>query len=294
MQRLCVWMLALYPQGWRARYEAEMRALLEARSLSIAVAIDLLRGALDAHLHPAPIVVTPSQRMRGTVAATLSCWIALVLVGAGFAKATEDFPFRAAARAHALLGDARTLVVILAVAGSAVVALAGLPLAYAVLRQAWRERTRTLVRAICAAVLAVCLFAGAVGGLALLTGHSHGGTLLDHLLFAAFGGFAVLLAVVCALAARAGLMTARLEGGQLVLGVRGAWLLARIMAALTIAVALYAVLLVLDDASLAASPNGPFNLSTTVVLGSQVVGMVLSSALAAVTTRRGCRALLGS
>jgi hypothetical protein len=43
----------LYPRAWRARYGEELDALLEAGSLGIRDRIDLLRGALDAHLHPA-------------------------------------------------------------------------------------------------------------------------------------------------------------------------------------------------------------------------------------------------
>jgi hypothetical protein len=45
--------VALYPRAWRARYGEELEALLEAGSLGLRDRIDLLRGALDAHLHPA-------------------------------------------------------------------------------------------------------------------------------------------------------------------------------------------------------------------------------------------------
>ena len=45
--------VALYPRAWRARYGDELEALLEAGSLGIRDRIDLVRGALDAHLHPA-------------------------------------------------------------------------------------------------------------------------------------------------------------------------------------------------------------------------------------------------
>jgi hypothetical protein len=45
--------VALYPRAWRARYGDELEALLEAGSIGLRDWIDLLRGALDAHLHPA-------------------------------------------------------------------------------------------------------------------------------------------------------------------------------------------------------------------------------------------------
>lgn len=45
--------LALYPKAWRERYGAELRAILEAERPGPRERLDLLRGALDAHLHPA-------------------------------------------------------------------------------------------------------------------------------------------------------------------------------------------------------------------------------------------------
>src|SRR5205814_1634473 len=46
------WMLHLYPRAWRDRYEDEVRALLEERGATAATLVDLLFGALDAHLDP--------------------------------------------------------------------------------------------------------------------------------------------------------------------------------------------------------------------------------------------------
>jgi len=45
-------LVRLYPRRWRDRYESEILALLDERPMSIADGIDLVRGALDAHLHP--------------------------------------------------------------------------------------------------------------------------------------------------------------------------------------------------------------------------------------------------
>ncbi len=293
IRRLALWAVGLYPRAWRARYEPELLALLGECRLSPARVVDLLRGAFDAHLSPQGLTSSPPQRMRGTIVATLGCWTALALLGAGFWQATEDGAFRIAGGAHALLGDAWLLVLVLAIVGAAVIALAGAPLAYTVMLQAWQERTPALRRAIMIAVLAVGGFAVATALLALFARGSQGPSLLGHALFVLWAGLAIVVAAVCALAARACLMRARLPAAQLVLGVAGAWLLARIMAVLTIAVGLYAMLLVLESPSLAASPNGPLNLPTTMVLGSQLVGMVLASTLAAVTTRRGVAALRG-
>jgi hypothetical protein len=45
-------LLSLYPRAWRERYEEEFIALLEARPPDVHDRIDIVRGALDARLHP--------------------------------------------------------------------------------------------------------------------------------------------------------------------------------------------------------------------------------------------------
>jgi hypothetical protein len=46
------WLLRLYPRRWRERYGDEFLALVEERGVSIGALLDVLRGALDARLHP--------------------------------------------------------------------------------------------------------------------------------------------------------------------------------------------------------------------------------------------------
>ena len=45
-------LLRLYPREWRERYGDELEALVGPGPLTLPVALDLLRGAVDAHLHP--------------------------------------------------------------------------------------------------------------------------------------------------------------------------------------------------------------------------------------------------
>jgi hypothetical protein len=45
-------LLGLYPRRWRQRYGAEITEILEHERLTAQFAIDLVRGAIDAHLHP--------------------------------------------------------------------------------------------------------------------------------------------------------------------------------------------------------------------------------------------------
>ncbi len=45
-------LVRLYPRAWRARHRDELLALLEAAPPGFADRLDLVRGAVDAHLHP--------------------------------------------------------------------------------------------------------------------------------------------------------------------------------------------------------------------------------------------------
>jgi hypothetical protein len=48
-----VQLIALYPRAWRERYGDELAAILAAEPPGLRARLDLVRGALDAHLHPA-------------------------------------------------------------------------------------------------------------------------------------------------------------------------------------------------------------------------------------------------
>lgn len=51
--RIVTWTLNFYPRRWRERYQEEMLAVLEQHAISLTTILDLLLGALDAHLDPA-------------------------------------------------------------------------------------------------------------------------------------------------------------------------------------------------------------------------------------------------
>lgn len=56
------WLVRLYPADWRARYGDEFLDLLESRPLNLRSAIDVVSGALDAHLDP-QIGPYPNRRL---------------------------------------------------------------------------------------------------------------------------------------------------------------------------------------------------------------------------------------
>jgi hypothetical protein len=46
------WLVWLYPARWRARYGDEFAAVLDSQRASVGLVLDLIGGAIDAHLHP--------------------------------------------------------------------------------------------------------------------------------------------------------------------------------------------------------------------------------------------------
>lgn len=65
-------LLALYPSGWRARYEPEVAWILAQEPLTLRGRLDLVRGAIDAHLHPdepSPLPIAAAIAAGGLLAA---------------------------------------------------------------------------------------------------------------------------------------------------------------------------------------------------------------------------------
>jgi drug/metabolite transporter (DMT)-like permease len=46
------WLLRLYPMRWRERYGEEFGAVLASQRASVGLVVDVIGGAIDAHLHP--------------------------------------------------------------------------------------------------------------------------------------------------------------------------------------------------------------------------------------------------
>ena len=46
------WLLQLYPARWRERYGEEFGAVLASQRASVGIVLDVLGGAIDAHLYP--------------------------------------------------------------------------------------------------------------------------------------------------------------------------------------------------------------------------------------------------
>jgi hypothetical protein len=117
-------LVRLYPAAWRERYEAEFMELLATRRPGVADRIDILRAALDAHLHPQvrqpgeirPRVLAESdgQLARrlgfGTLAGAILWVVAWILVLLGPVRYDDDGAYRDGAAAFPFLFGAVALI----------------------------------------------------------------------------------------------------------------------------------------------------------------------------------------
>jgi hypothetical protein len=291
--RLARWALRLYPLAFQRRYGPEMRALLEQERPRPRAVLDLLRGALIAHLQPPAAAqgwADPADRVRASTSGVLLCWIVFAAAGFGYYKTTEDAPFSAAGDAHPLLRDAHLAVQAVALITSAAVVLGALPLIAAAVAHARREHR--LRRVLGSPLSPLAAFAG-LTVVAVLIAHAQS----PHYTSAA--GYAAAIvwwmaglgcAAACAAACRAALFATPVTPARLRYALASGTLVTIGMLAIAIASTVYAVALILDASRLAGSANGPFQvLSTAASLIIQVIVMVAMSALAGTATRRGWR-----
>lgn len=80
-------LLVLYPRTWHARYGEEMADLLATRPPRWSDAVDLVRGALDAHLHP-----PTRSRIPGLAAVTAGAAWVVVAMGVLVEPVAPDWP----------------------------------------------------------------------------------------------------------------------------------------------------------------------------------------------------------
>jgi hypothetical protein len=145
------WLLRLYPRAWRERYGDEVASVLAEHRVTAWTALDLLLGALDAHLHRHLLperLISMTHRMRSSeivvfCAFALFCvaWLPLRLV-------RDPLPiWRSAVAAHPELLTALT---VLDAAGSVAA------LGHAVAARRWGVLALFVIPVLAAAALIVC------------------------------------------------------------------------------------------------------------------------------------------
>jgi hypothetical protein len=153
--------LALYPPSWRARYGAEVLALLDDSGGGPAAAASLAWHALPAWFYPPRHLHDRPARMRASLATALVSGSMLTGLGLVFAQLTQLQGFAPAALPQVRWAYA---VFDVTLATSALIAgLGGLPLWLLMLRRAWREqRTRNTVYLLLPVLVPVAYLGGLI------------------------------------------------------------------------------------------------------------------------------------
>jgi hypothetical protein len=285
-------LIALYPEAWRRRYAEEMDALLEEQPPRPRAVFDLLRGALLAHLREAP-GLGRLECARNSVSGVLGSFLCFVFSAAAFSQSTEDPPFRAAGRGHTLMSVTRGAFLAAAIASVVALLVAAAPLAIRVLTEAHRTRRRDLLRLIAAPPVAIGALALGLGLVALWQSSHHGPERpIGVILLILVGVAAVSAAIVCWAAPRAIMRGFDVGRPALSLAVPAVGAVAALMWIATLSIAVYLVVILADAPGLAASPDGPGGIGVTDVdIAVQLVAMAAFSMTAALSARRGLRAL---
>jgi hypothetical protein len=147
-----IWLVRLYPAGWRERYEDEFVAMLEDAQPSLTDYADILLGALDARLFLRDATgrtLSMLTRYRAANVAVFCSWIAFVLAGLALNGQLDDSPYVPLMRERADLGGLWLVLQAGAVISLLAVLAGGLPIALAVWRNSPEQRRWFLIPVIC-------------------------------------------------------------------------------------------------------------------------------------------------
>ena len=239
-------LLRLYPRAWRDRYGDEVAAVLAEHQITYWTALDLLLGALDAHLHRDLLpgrLTSMAHRLRSSEIAIFCAFVLFCVAWLPLRLVRDPLPiWRAATAAHPDLLATLTLLDLGGSVAALAVLVGGVPLVCIALAQAVAARRWGLlclfaVPVFAAAALIVAALVAVPASVAHQPG-GHGAPLtplavvlqlcLVVLLLAAIGGSAAAIAAALAHSElgegvlRFVLLPARIATGALVLGLVGA------------------------------------------------------------------------
>ncbi len=172
--RSLVCMVRLYPRAWQARYGDEFAALLETCRPSVSAALDVLIGAVDAHLRAifGQERTQAMLRLRSFVLVVFCAWVAFVLAGLAFYGTLDDNPLVELARTNVELHLWVWLVQAGAILGMLTVVVSALPVALATLRYALASKRRDILCLLAVPPISALLVGVYVAGLVLIAHQS--------------------------------------------------------------------------------------------------------------------------
>ena len=173
------WLTRLYPRAWRIRYEEEFAVMLEQCLHSPLDVLDILMGAVDAHLQllsGEPLtwrVMNMLNKIRTAILIVFAAYIGFVIAGFALVGLADDSPMIALTKSNSLMAAAWG--VIQAGAGIALLAvvIGGLPLAITLIRRALSNSHRGLGLLFVPVIAFLALFAYGAFVFAVATGRIH-------------------------------------------------------------------------------------------------------------------------
>jgi hypothetical protein len=296
--KLAHYLLRLYPQQWRHRYEEELMDMLEQHPISLLDGIDLFLGALDAHLHPNLGIAAMSwseriklmlSTLRHSLLTIFCAYSGFIVAGICFQKLTEDKTFIEAAQRYSVVGLSFHLVVI----GAAVALLAaltgGLPIATTIAKNALVRKHYGRLFLLATPILVLAAFIGTTSLIEILMpiGAPILPTFLSRGIFiAAFLGSAIVsVAALCWAVARS-------EIAEKFLGfaVLPSFLTTLAMAVMLVATLVWGLSLRSSAPQLFNGNDGMFGTSTAASWLNIVLLMAIATGLAVIALIRGLSA----
>ena len=164
MQRWVQRLLRLYPRAWRDRYGDEVATVLAEHHVTYWTALDIVLGALDAHLHGDLLprrLTSMAHRIRSSEITTFCAFVLFSIAWLPLSLMRDPLPvWEAAATVHPELLVALTILGFAGLVATLAVLAGGLPLLVSVLAQSiaarrWRLLVLFVVPFLAAAALVV-------------------------------------------------------------------------------------------------------------------------------------------
>jgi hypothetical protein len=292
-----VWpLLRLYPLSWRDRYGDEFAAVLETCPLRLTTIVDVLLGALDAHINPQDTtgrILQMLNRPRRSAIVVFWAYIAFVLAGLNYFKSTED-DMRRLMQGRADVSAAYFIIQ----AGAALALLAvlagGVPLALAALRRAWEQKRWDIPLLLAVPPVALAVWLGWTLFIAFVvaprTPPPNGLDPRAGFVFLSWGGLFVLCAIASTSAVSIAMSRSELNPRLFRLALWPAVAAAVCMAIVLAAVVLWGLAVRTDVPSYFSTPDTPLRIAYGITWFADVVVMAVATLVAAVALVRGLSA----
>ncbi len=141
MDKVRPWLANLYPRAWRVRYADEFEALLEQCLHSPLDVVDVILGAVDAHLQLLNgenvnwRMMNMLNKLRTTILIVFAAFIGFIVAGFSLVGLADDSPMIPLMKTNPSLAIAWTTIQAGAILALLAVVIGGLPLALTIIRR---------------------------------------------------------------------------------------------------------------------------------------------------------------